>query len=102
MKNTLVYYEKALVISAKMERSSQSQLITKINIAELYKEIKNYDKSIKIYNELLKDDTIEEKDPSSYGAILNNMAYTLFLEKDEDYVKIDSLFIKVLIIFSVI
>ncbi|MFI1744679.1 tetratricopeptide repeat-containing sensor histidine kinase [Thalassobellus sediminis] len=95
----LEYFYKALDVTDKMESNYQSHLHTKINIAELYKEIKNYNKSIKIYNQLLKDETIEEKAPISYGVILNNMAYTMFLEKDKDYNKIDSLFIKAYNIF---
>ena len=96
----LVYYEKALVISAEMERSYQSQLHTKINIAELYKEIENYNKVLIIYDKLLEDKFLKEKDLSSYGTVLNNMAYTMYLEKDKDYRKIDSLFTKAQNIFS--
>ena len=96
----LEYYYKALDVSAKMKNSFESQLFTKINIAELYKEMGDYEKAFKVFNELLEDKTLEKKDPSSYAAILNNMAYGMFLNADENHNKIDSLFSKAYKIFS--
>ncbi len=99
-KKALEYYNKALSISAKMKNNFESQLFTKINIAELYRETGKYENVFKIYNELLEDKTLKKKDPSSYAAILNNIAYTMFLAKDKDYGKIDSLFTKAYNIFN--
>ncbi len=96
----LMYYEKALVVSAKTERSYESLLFTNINIAELYRETEKYEDAFKIYNKLLEDKTLEEKVPASYGTILNNIAYNLFIDKNKDYKKIDSLFTKAQNIFS--
>ncbi|MFI1772563.1 ATP-binding protein [Thalassobellus citreus] len=99
-KKALEYYQKSLGLSAKKERNYQLKCHTKINIAELYRRTEKYEDAFKIYNELLEDDNLEEKDPSSYGVVLSNWAYTMFLSKDKDYRKIDSLFIKAQNIFS--
>ncbi len=96
----LEYYNKALSISGKMKNNFESQLFTKINIADLYREAGKYNNVFRIYNELLEDKTLEKKDPTSYAAILNNIAYTMFLAKDKDYNKIDSLFNKAYNIFN--
>ncbi|MEC3906218.1 ATP-binding protein [Tamlana sp. 2201CG12-4] len=89
--NAFEYYKKALNISTKLS-NHVVELYIKINLAELFRETENYDRVFKIYNKLLEDTTIKEKDPISYGAILNNLAYTMFLAKKENYKAIDSLF----------
>ena len=88
----LSYYEKALDISNKMIDNYERQLFIKINIAELYRETEKYEDAFNIYNKLLEDKILKEKDLNSYGTVLNNMAYTMYLAKDKDYNKIDSLF----------
>ncbi|WNH14063.1 tetratricopeptide repeat protein [Thalassobellus suaedae] len=93
------YYKKAIGVSNKMIDNYKRKLFININLAELYRVTYRYEEAFKIYNKLLEDKTIEKKDPSSYGAILNNMAYTMFLEKDKDYAKIDSLFTEAYNIF---
>lgn len=88
----LEYYQKALYVGNKMLDNYERQLYAYINLAELYKETKNYNKVFEIYSNLLKDKKLKEKDPSSYGIILNNMAFTMFLAKNQDYSKIEAMF----------
>src|SRR5690606_26279321 len=89
----LVYYKKALLIS-------KDKLNMSINIAELYKIKGDYTKVFDIYNELLKDPDLFEKDANGYATILSNYAFMLFLTKDKNTTKIDSLFTKAHKIFE--
>lgn len=95
------YYNKALKVCGEMVYNYEPELFTKINLAELYQETNNFDKVFGIYNDLLTHEGIlKERDPASYGAILNNVAYTMFLAKKEDHNKIDSLFNKAYAVFK--
>ncbi len=97
----LSYYKKALnVNNNSLIDCFTNELFIKINIAELYRKRGDYDKALEAYNKLLKDTTTKEKDPASYGAILNNLAYTMFLAKDKNEYKIDSLFTRAYKIFN--
>ncbi|WP_100610537.1 ATP-binding protein [Confluentibacter lentus] len=97
---SLDYYQKSLEISNKIPNKYQNKLYALINMAEVYRLMKYYKKALLIYYDLLEDSELFEKDPSSYGAILNNMAYTMFLSKDNNVKKIDSLFTKAHRIFE--
>ncbi|MDO5978971.1 sensor histidine kinase [Flavivirga spongiicola] len=97
----LNYYEKALSINDKILIDYfVNKLSIEINIAELYRKRGNYGVALKIYNKLLKNHAIKDKSPVSYGSILNNLAYTMFLAKDKNAYKIDSLFTKAHKIFE--
>lgn len=99
-KKSLEYYNKALVVSKKITNNYEDVLFIKINIAELYKDTEAYNQTFSIYNELLRDTTLYKKYPSSYGAILNNLAHTKFLAKSGSLKTIDSLFKKAYNIFE--
>lgn len=90
----LDYFQKSADISKGTPNEYVNNLYAKINIAEVYKKKGNYKKVFKIYDELLKDPNLIKKDLGSYGAILNNIAYTMFLARSKNITKIDSLFIK--------
>ncbi|MEP5338807.1 MAG: ATP-binding protein [Algibacter sp.] len=96
----LYYYKKSLDIGNKLHNNYQDKLFTKINIAEVYKQTGDYKKTYEIYDELLKDKTIEEKGLNSYATILCNIAYTKFLSGDKNHSEIDSLFTKAHRIFE--
>ncbi|GAA4234202.1 sensor histidine kinase [Postechiella marina] len=89
------YYQKALQVG-----NRPNTIYTKINIAVVYKEIGNYQKVFEIYNKLLENKTLFKTDPASYATILNNMAYTMYLNKDKNITKIDALFTKAHNIFN--
>ncbi|MFI0429667.1 tetratricopeptide repeat protein [Mariniflexile sp. HMF6888] len=92
----LEYYQKALSIS----NNFIDKLYVSINIAEVYKEMGDYKNVLDKYDKLLEDPDLFKKDPGSYGAILCNIAYTMFLAKDRNTAKIDSLFTKAHNIFE--
>ncbi|MBU3820584.1 sensor histidine kinase [Flavobacteriaceae bacterium XHP0103] len=89
---SLDYFQKSLELSNKISNKFQNKLFVEINKAELYKVQGKYKEVIEIYNKLLKEPELFNKDPASYGAILCNMAYTMYLDKDSNIAKIDSLF----------
>src|SRR5690606_24315822 len=88
----LEYYQKSIDYSHNIQEEDINKLYAKINIAELHKTKGNYTKVFDVYDELLKAPDLFEKDPASYGAILCNVAYTMYLSKDKNTKKIDSLF----------
>lgn len=96
----LNYLQKSIDISKNTPNEYENKLYAKINIAEVYKETGDHNKVFDIYDELLEDPDLFKKDPSSYGIILNNIAYTMFLSKDKKTTKIDSLFTKAHNIFE--
>ncbi len=97
----LEYYKKGLEISKKLEDNWKPYLYININIAELYKDKGDYKQALNIYNQLLGENrALENKDPESYGSILNNVAHTKFLSGDKDHRTIDSLFTTAYAIFN--
>jgi len=94
------YFQKSADISKETPDEHEKKLYAKINIAEVYKQMGDHKKVFDIYDELLEDPDLFQKDPSSYGTILCNIAYTMFLAKDRNTAKIDSLFIKAHKIFE--
>lgn len=92
----LDYFQKALSLTS----SYTNYLSIYINIAEVYKEKGDYKKVFDIYDELLKGTELKIKDVDGYAIILANYAYTLFLTKEKNTAKIDSLFIAAHSIFE--
>ncbi|WP_347921906.1 ATP-binding protein [Pontimicrobium sp. SW4] len=87
------YYKEALSFCDKLSDDSECKLFININLAELYKEQKLFNKSIKIYNKLL-NDIVLINDPINYATIINNLAYVKFKAKHNDNDKIITLFNK--------
>ncbi|TYA71519.1 sensor histidine kinase [Seonamhaeicola marinus] len=78
--------------------NEENYLFLNVNIAEVYRKKKKFKKAISIYKELLNKnrnfskDSMLIKDPLTYSAIANNMAYCLFLSKNKDTTQIKLLF----------
>ncbi|GAB1856209.1 hypothetical protein MHTCC0001_10440 [Flavobacteriaceae bacterium MHTCC 0001] len=97
----LKYYSKGLKISEKLDDNFEAHLYLKINMAEVYKEKRDYNEVLNTLNELLdKYKNLENKDSNLYAIIINNMAYTYFLSNSKNYKKIDTLFSKAYSIFE--
>lgn len=92
----LDYFEKASLFS----NNFIDKLYVSVNIAEVYKEIGNYKKVFDIYDELLEDPDLFKKDANGFATVLSNYAYTLFLTRDKNTAKIDSLLTKAHNIFE--
>ena len=66
----LEYYNKALITGNKLSDNYRNHLFININIAEVYEDKKEFEKSIAMYQQLLKDDPkMFNKDPMSYAAV---------------------------------
>lgn len=88
----LEFYKNAQVISNKLSNNYESNLFIELNIAELYKYKKEFDKSIIIYQKLLSNWDMQSVNSKIYPSILNNIAYAKFSFKDSDNNEIFSLF----------
>ncbi|AXT21179.1 tetratricopeptide repeat protein [Flavobacteriaceae bacterium AU392] len=96
-KKALEYYNKALRYNENQSNilyKYTNHLYTTINIAEVYKEKKEYHKAINIYKKLLEDEEMYYKDPITYATILNNLAHIKFINKDSNHNEILSLYKK--------
>lgn len=91
----LDYYQKALSLGV----YTNKPYVT-INIAEVYKDKGDYKKVFDIYDKLLRDTELKNKDANTYATILANYAFTLHLTKDKNTTNIDSLFITAHSIFE--
>jgi signal transduction histidine kinase len=86
------YHNKAIEYSKKIKDNYILQLYSKTNIAILNRRKGNYIEAVRQFNNILSDQSIKEKDPSTYASLLSALAYTKFLKNDSDDVEIESLF----------
>ncbi len=80
-KEAINYYKKAIDFSTEKD----VYIINQNNIANSYRYDNQYDKAIKIYQELLKDKTTIEN-PKEYARITDNLAYTKWLKDNKSNV----------------
>jgi len=76
------YHQKALDVSPKSSYPYLNKHFSLNNMADVYRVMGEYDKSLELLNLLLEDKTIIEEDLPFYGMILNNVAYTKYLGGD--------------------
>lgn len=68
------YHVKALSFSDKMDDNYLYTLYSNSNIALIYKELKQYDKALKIYQDLFENVDILKQEPNNYALILGDYA----------------------------
>ncbi|RZJ82547.1 MAG: tetratricopeptide repeat-containing sensor histidine kinase [Flavobacterium sp.] len=71
-KGAISFYEKSLRYSS----DQKTKLIVENNIANSYRRLNNYNASVVIYNDILK----QEIDTIEYARVLSNLAYTKWLQ----------------------
>jgi signal transduction histidine kinase len=71
-KGAISFYEKSLLYSS----DQKTKLIVENNIANSYRRLNNYNASVVIYNDILK----QEIDTIEYARVLSNLAYTKWLQ----------------------
>lgn len=76
------YHQKALDVSPKSSYPYLNKHFSLNNMADVYRVMGEYDKSLELLNLLLEDKTIIQEDLPFYGMILNNVAYTKYLGGD--------------------
>ncbi|AXT21154.1 two-component sensor histidine kinase [Flavobacteriaceae bacterium AU392] len=84
----LEYHNKSLKYSNKISDNYYYNLSTNLNLSRAFKKNGEYDKSISLYNELLKDENLFEFNPSTYIKILNNLAYTRLINKNDNSIEV--------------
>lgn len=83
---SLEYHSEAEDIAAKMDEGFLLKSYSINNKAFVYRKKKNYEKALSLYNELLSDQKVFQKeDPTFYALIIDNIAYTKLLAGHKDY-----------------
>ncbi len=73
------YHYKALSYSDKMKDNYLYTLYSNSNIALIYKELKQYDKALEIYQDLFKSKPLLMEEPYNYALILGDFAHLKYL-----------------------
>ncbi len=68
------YHNKALSFSDKIKDNFLYTLYSKSNIALIYKELNQFDKSLAIYEELFENENVLQQEPANYALILGDYA----------------------------
>jgi signal transduction histidine kinase len=76
------YHHKALSFSDQIKDNFIYTLYSNSNIALIYKELKQYDKALEIYEDLFKNKEILLKEPKNYALILADYAFVKHLSKN--------------------
>ena len=87
----LEYQDKAIVISDKMSDGYYNKLTSIHNKATIYREQKEYDQALELYENILEENKLFEIDPTFYPLILDNIAFTKFEAKHTDYSNIEQM-----------
>lgn len=95
---SLEYHEEALIIARKMRSGEYNALYTQNNLAFVYRKQGDLNKAIELYTTILNRKNLYEEDPSFYALILENIAYTKYINGDENLNRIESQFERAYII----
>jgi signal transduction histidine kinase len=79
------YHSEALKLTKKIDDDIDRYSSSQNDLALLYRAKKDYDKALNIYRELIGNKKIKEDDIIFYALILDNYAFTRFLEGDYDF-----------------
>lgn len=90
----LEYHHKALTYSDQLPNSSLYTLYSNSNMALIYKELKEYDKALKIYEDLFQNKEILLEAPGNYALILGDYAYIKYLSKAYKTEEIANMFLE--------
>ncbi|QXP60298.1 tetratricopeptide repeat-containing sensor histidine kinase [Olleya sp. HaHaR_3_96] len=93
--NSIDYHNKALKNNSGIKDVNVNffnQIYSKINIASTYRKKKDYNNAIEKYNNILQDNRLRNKDPSSYAYVINDLAYSMFLRGKDSNIKIEKLY----------
>lgn len=86
------YHTKAKSYSNKIKGDYQSNLFSQVNIAIVYKRKGDYKEAVRRFLKILEDKTIRDKEASTYGSLLSNLAMCKSFDESNSYEEIDSLF----------
>ena len=86
------YHNEAIELTKKIENGKSKLFTSMNNLALPYREKKNYDKALEIYEDLVHEESILKEDPIFYALIVDNFAFTKFLKGNYNYNKLESEF----------
>ncbi len=86
------YHNKAEAVADKMDDGLTKILFSQNNVAFVYKEKGDIAKALKLYQEVLDNPQLYELDPSFYALVLDNVAFTRFLNGDKNYDELERMF----------
>ncbi|WP_460217703.1 tetratricopeptide repeat-containing sensor histidine kinase [Psychroserpens sp. MEBiC05023] len=89
---SLDYHKKAVNIGNEMKDGVYNKLYSINNQALVYREIGDLSTSISLWENMLNKKNLFEEDPTFYALILENLAYTRFINDDKDINKIEHFF----------
>lgn len=93
---SIEYHNKAIKLAEKIKYGNNLYLESLNNLALPYRSVKNYDKALDIYKELINYSSLKEDDPIFYALILDNYAFTKFLKGDYEFSLLETDFLKAL------
>lgn len=88
------YHQKAENIAKKRDDGSLSLLSSQNNVAFVYKEKGDIKTALKLYQSVLDNPQLYDLDPSFYALVLDNVAFTRFLDGDKDFDTLERMFKK--------
>ncbi|MEO8774055.1 MAG: ATP-binding protein [Gelidibacter sp.] len=83
------YHQKAYAMAKKRRDGLLHQLHSENNIAHVYKEKGDFEKALKIYEGILNRKELFDLDPNFYALVLDNVAFTRFLNGNEDFQQLE-------------
>ena len=90
---SLEYHDKAIAIADSMEDGFINKIYSINNMAFVYRELKNYKKTLELYRSLVPlKSKYQDYDPTFYALIINNIAYTEFLDGSTEYNRLQNTF----------
>jgi len=89
---SLEYYSEAYEVAQRMKNDFNNSIYTLNNIAFVKRKQEKYNEAIKIFNNILDNNNLYEEDPSFYALILENLAFTNFLNSSSQKNEIIKMF----------
>ena len=91
---SLEYHQKAFEISEAMKFGYFNKLYSINNQAEVYRRLRNIEKSIALYSDVINQDNLKREDPSFYALTLANLAYAKSLKEQRNFDEIEQTFLE--------
>lgn len=86
------YHSRAQTIARELKDDVLTQLFSVNNIAFVYRKKGDFETSLKLYESVLLEHNLLEIDPIFYALIIDNIAFTKFLNGNENYEELEQTF----------
>jgi len=89
---SIEYHKKASEFANKINNGLMRDLASRNNVAFVYKEKGDIKTALKLYEEVLSNKQLFEIDPSFFALVLDNVAFTRFLNEDKNFTELEKMF----------